>query len=72
LVDRVEPVDPKTDEQPVFFPPGRIRDDLGVKPANLKIIKEAMLADVEDADGTGRASGVAGRPGQELPGDHRP
>ena len=60
LVDRIEPVDPASEDKPVFFEPGRIRDDLGVKPGSLKLVKEAMLADVEDEEGTGRASGVPG------------
>lgn len=60
LVDRVEPANPGTDEKPVFYPPGRIRDDLGVKPSSLKVVKEAMLADVEDEEGTGRSAGVPG------------
>lgn len=38
----------------------RIRDDLGVNPRNLEIIREAMLADVEDREGTGRAAAVPG------------
>ena len=37
-----------------------MRDELGVKPGNMKLVREAMLADVEDADGTGRAAAVPG------------
>ena len=43
------------------FPSGRVRDELGVKPRSLEILREAMLADVEDADGTGARGGRAGR-----------
>jgi cell division protein FtsI/penicillin-binding protein 2 len=37
-----------------------VRDELGVRPHNLKILQDAMLADTEDPDGTGRAAVVPG------------
>jgi cell division protein FtsI/penicillin-binding protein 2 len=37
-----------------------VRDELGVKPRNLEILREAMLADVQDADGTGVRAAVPG------------
>ncbi|HWH67923.1 MAG TPA: penicillin-binding transpeptidase domain-containing protein, partial [Candidatus Sulfotelmatobacter sp.] len=54
LVDRIEPQDPTSEEPPVAFPKGRVRDQLGVKPRSLALLHEAMLADTEDPDGTGR------------------
>ena len=41
------------------FPP-RLRNELGVSPRNLQILRDAMLADVEDTDGTGREAAVPG------------
>ena len=37
-----------------------MRDELGVKPRTLTLLREAMLADVEDADGTGHQAAVPG------------
>ena len=42
------------------FPPGRVRDNLGVSPRSLRIIHEGMLADVESAEGTGHKVAVPG------------
>jgi penicillin-binding protein 2 len=41
---------------PVSFPKGRIRDRLGVSKRTMDILREAMLADVEDPAGTGTAA----------------
>jgi penicillin-binding protein 2 len=60
LVQRVEAADPTLGEPPVVFPPRQFRDELGVSARNLKLVQDAMLADVEDADGTGRGAAVAG------------
>jgi len=60
LVDRVEPSEAAAGTPPMIFPSSRVRNELGVKPGNLKILREAMLADVEDSDGTGRAAAVPG------------
>jgi len=54
LVDRIEPQDPLSGEQATVFARGRVRDELGVSQRSLSIVQEAMLADTEDADGTGR------------------
>ncbi len=40
--------------------PARVRDELPVSARTLEIVREAMLADVEDADGTGRHATVPG------------
>jgi penicillin-binding protein 2 len=54
LVDRIEPQDPLSGEQATVFARGRVRDELGVSQRSLNIVQEAMLADTEDGDGTGR------------------
>lgn len=59
LVLRLEPSDPQFGEKASEFPP-RVRDELGVKPENLRLIHEAMLAEVEEAGGTGRGAAVPG------------
>ena len=60
LVERVESPDPTLGEPPVIFPPRQVRDELNISPRNLKIVQDAMLADVEDSDGTGRHAAVPG------------
>ena len=60
LVDRIEPLDPAASEPATVFPSGQVRDELGVRPRTLEILREAMLADVEDSDGTGREAAVPG------------
>ncbi|MEY2429483.1 MAG: penicillin-binding protein 2 [Verrucomicrobiota bacterium] len=59
LVDRVEPLDPALGVAPIIFPKGVVRNELGVKPRNLEILREAMLADVEEG-GTGAKAAVPG------------
>jgi penicillin-binding protein 2 len=60
LVSRIEPQDPVTGTQPVTFPPGHVRSELGVSLRNLRILQEAMYADVQDPDGTGAQAAVPG------------
>jgi penicillin-binding protein 2 len=60
LVQTIVPQDPAHETSFTNIPPGQFRDELGVSPRNLAILKEAMLADVEDSDGTGRQAAVAG------------
>ena len=61
LVDRIEPQGPLADESITRFPPNPPRGELGVRPRTLQIIREAMLADVEDEhEGTGKAAFVQG------------
>ncbi len=54
----MEPQDPASGAQPIVFPGGRIRDNLGVNPANLKIVQDAMLSEV--IEGTGKQAAVPG------------
>src|ERR1051325_1562750 len=56
LIDRIEPQDPQAGEQPLLYPRGQVRDELGVSTASMAILHEAMLADTEDSDGTGRSA----------------
>jgi penicillin-binding protein 2 len=60
LVDRIEFQDASTHGEPRTFRQGWVRDELPVRPESLKILHGAMLADVEDADGTGRDAAVPG------------
>jgi penicillin-binding protein 2 len=60
LVERVEPRDPSTGEQPVVYASGRVRDELGVSQQSIKILQQAMLADTEDPEGTGKGAVVPG------------
>ncbi|MGC3958087.1 MAG: penicillin-binding transpeptidase domain-containing protein [Verrucomicrobiota bacterium] len=54
LVDRLVPHDPASIEPPFVYPRAQVRDHLGVKPRNLKLLHEAMLAETESEEGTGR------------------
>jgi penicillin-binding protein 2 len=61
LVERTESQDPASGELPMIYPSGIIRDTLGVHPRSLKILRDAMLAETEDAvEGTGSAARVPG------------
>jgi penicillin-binding protein 2 len=60
LVDRIEPQDPASGEVATNFPSGVVRDELGVHPRSLQILREAMLADVESSEGTGTPAAVNG------------
>jgi penicillin-binding protein 2 len=60
LVARTEPQDPFADDPPVTFPSGRTRSLLNVSQRSLDILREAMAADVEDAEGTGKKAVVSG------------
>jgi len=59
LVTRLEPSDPQFGEKASEFPV-RVRDELGVKAENLRLIHEAMLAEVEEAGGTGTGAIIRG------------
>jgi len=60
LVTRIQPQDPFSNDQPVAFDPGRVRDDLKISKRTLDIVRDAMRGDVEDVDGTGRSGFVPG------------
>ncbi len=60
LVDRVEPQDPASGEAATNFPSGLVRGELDVHPRSLKILRDAMLADVNSSEGTGTAAAVDG------------
>jgi penicillin-binding protein 2 len=60
LVARIEPQETLADEQPVTFPTARVRDELKVSRRTLDIVRDAMLADVEDSEGTGTRAFVPG------------
>jgi len=53
LVDRIEPQEPAADAQVTVMPHRPPRDELGVSARSMAILHEAMLADTEDAEGTG-------------------
>lgn len=55
LVLRMEPPEPEPGMAPTEFGP-RVRGDLGVRPENLQLIRDAMVADTEDPEGTGFAA----------------
>jgi penicillin-binding protein 2 len=66
LVDRVEPQE-SFDHQPSrLFSPGRIRAHAGISARSLALVRDAMLADVEDPDGTGHKHFHQGRGGPPL------
>jgi penicillin-binding protein 2 len=54
LVDRVESPDPLSGAPPRVLPRAPARGQLGVSQHTLAVLHEAMLADTEDPDGTGR------------------
>jgi penicillin-binding protein 2 len=58
LVERIESQDPASGEAPIIRPSGLVRDEIGVSARSLKILREAMLSETEDPEGTGRAAVV--------------
>jgi len=60
LVDRIEPQDPTSSEAPTVFPSGVVRGELNVHPRNLRILRDDMLAETEDPEGTGYQAKVPG------------
>jgi len=60
FVERIEPQNPASGEAPTVFPSRMERDTLGLHPRSYKILHDAMLAETEDPEGTGRAAPVPG------------
>jgi penicillin-binding protein 2 len=60
LVQRLESQDPLNPVATQTFEAKRVRDRLGVSSRTLSIVHDAMLADTEDPDGTGRGAVVPG------------
>lgn len=69
LVQRVESHDPMSLTPPQQFPAGRVRNQLGVDQRHLDTLRDAMLADTEDPEGTAYAAfrDFRRRPGQPAP-----
>lgn len=60
LVDRLEAPLPSAGSLGRRFPVGQVRQTVAIPPAHLRVLHEAMLADTEDPEGTGRAAAVPG------------
>jgi penicillin-binding protein 2 len=60
IVSQIKPQDFSAQDFTTNFPAAQIRDHLGVKPRSMKILHEAMFADVQGNEGTGRKAAVAG------------
>lgn len=60
LVQRIEQQTMASERTVRSFPPVRVRGELRVTPAHLEMVREAMLADVEDTGATGTKARVAG------------
>ncbi|MFM2293856.1 MAG: Cell division protein FtsI [Verrucomicrobiota bacterium] len=59
IVDSVEPQSFVGGAR-LVYPTAQVRDTLGVSRRTLDILRDAMLADVEDAEGTGKESRIPG------------
>jgi penicillin-binding protein 2 len=66
LVEEVEAQDVFDRTPGKTFPPSRLRTHIGVSLRSLNILREAMLADVEDTDGTGHGAFHQGRSGPPV------
>jgi penicillin-binding protein 2 len=60
LVSRIEPQDASLNGGVTNFPVGLVRDRIGVSGRSLRILHNAMLAETEDVEGTGKAAVVPG------------
>jgi penicillin-binding protein 2 len=60
LVSRVEPQDPMSREAATNFPSALVCDRIGVSGRSLRILHNAMLAETEDVEGTGKVAVVPG------------
>ena len=61
LLDRIEPPDSVFGQEALVFPKGVVLDHLGVSPRSLGILREAMVAETEDTEGTGKPAREAVR-----------
>ncbi len=59
FVDRIEPQDPLSGDAPIVFPKAVIRDRLAAKPRNFQIVRDALVAEVEEG-GTGHRAVIPG------------
>ncbi|MCS7091284.1 MAG: penicillin-binding transpeptidase domain-containing protein [Verrucomicrobiota bacterium] len=60
LVDRLEAPFPRTSSSVQQFPAGLVRRTVALPMNHLRILHEAMLADTEDPEGTGREAALPG------------
>ena len=60
LVQRIEAQRGEFTEPVTMYAPARIRNELGVSRHSLDLVREAMLADVEDTEGTGKGAYIPG------------
>jgi penicillin-binding protein 2 len=60
LVSRIDPADSTSGDQGKTFAAGRVRDQLGVSANHLRLVRDAMLAETEDAEGTGTSAAMPG------------
>jgi penicillin-binding protein 2 len=60
VVQRLDSQDPLSAEPGKQFEAGRIRDNLGVSARTMQLVRAAMIADVEDPEGSGRKSFLDG------------
>ncbi len=58
VIKNLQPADAEAETN--LFHPGVLRADLHLNPRHVDIIHRAMIADVEDAEGTGKAAAVNG------------
>jgi penicillin-binding protein 2 len=59
FVDRIESQDPFSGDPPIVTPRGVVRDQLAVKPRNFQIVRDALVAEVEEG-GTGHYAYIPG------------
>jgi penicillin-binding protein 2 len=58
LVSRVEPQDPMSRDAATNFPSALVCDHIGVSARSLNILRNAMLGETEDVEGTGKPAAV--------------
>jgi penicillin-binding protein 2 len=60
LIERIEPQETWVGETATFMPPAQLRGYLHVQSRSLETVRKAMLGDVEDPEGSGKAAFVPG------------